>query len=330
MLELMLQLTKRERVRQMKGLKRLSVWTTVFMLIVLLGGALVTKTGSGEECGNTWPLCHGKFVPAYTIGSFIEYSHRFSSGITGILVVILTIWVFARLKRKDARLFAGSAFVFTFLQAGLGAGAVVWSQSDLVMALHFGISLIAFASTLLLTITMSRIHLPADPSGWGEKLEPGRKLTSGFRWLVWSTLIYTYIVVYLGAYVRHADAINGCLGWPLCNGAVIPELSGASGVNFLHRFASLLLLLVVIWLYAEGRKYGSLSIVRKSVSWTLWLTVAQIISGAFIVFTLRSDDWIILTSLMHSVIISGLFGVLCYLSFIAWRMGREAGQTTDR
>jgi len=307
----------------MKGLKRLSFLTTALMFIVVIGGALVTKTGSGEECGNTWPLCHGRFIPAYTIGSLIEYSHRFFSGLTGILVVILTIWVFARLKRKDARLFAGSAFFFTFLQAALGAGAVVWSQSDLVMALHFGISLIAFASALMLSITMARLHLPASPDGWGERLEfAGAALHFGFRWLVWSTLLYTYVVVYLGAYVRHADAINGCLGWPLCNGAVIPELTGASGINFLHRFASLLLLLMAIWLYAAARRFGADSIVHKCAGWTMWLTVAQILTGALIVFTLRDENWLVFTGLLHSIVICAQFGVLCYLSFLAWRMGK--------
>ena len=46
-----------------KGLKWVSILTTVGMFLVLIMGALVTKTGSAEGCGNTWPLCHGKFAP---------------------------------------------------------------------------------------------------------------------------------------------------------------------------------------------------------------------------------------------------------------------------
>ncbi|MEH6944979.1 heme A synthase, partial [Bacillus sp. JJ722] len=34
-----------------QGLKRLAVLTTIGMLLILLGGALVTKTESGMGCG---------------------------------------------------------------------------------------------------------------------------------------------------------------------------------------------------------------------------------------------------------------------------------------
>lgn len=54
------------------------------MFLAVLGGAVVTKTGSGLECGNEWPLCHGKLIPAYTIGSMIEYTHRLFSGLAGL------------------------------------------------------------------------------------------------------------------------------------------------------------------------------------------------------------------------------------------------------
>ena len=33
---------------------------TVGMFLVLLMGATVTSTGSGEGCGRSWPLCNGR------------------------------------------------------------------------------------------------------------------------------------------------------------------------------------------------------------------------------------------------------------------------------
>ena len=44
------------------------------------------------------------------------------------------------------------SIIFLFLQAILGALAVVFGSNALVMALHFGISLISFASVLILTL----------------------------------------------------------------------------------------------------------------------------------------------------------------------------------
>lgn len=42
-----------------KLLKWLSVASSLGMLLVLVGGALVTKTESGLGCGRSWPLCNG-------------------------------------------------------------------------------------------------------------------------------------------------------------------------------------------------------------------------------------------------------------------------------
>ena len=53
--------------------KWLAAATSIGMFLVLVNGALVTKTESGRGCGDDWPLCNGKFVPAYTLESMIEY-----------------------------------------------------------------------------------------------------------------------------------------------------------------------------------------------------------------------------------------------------------------
>lgn len=291
------------------------------MFIVLVMGATVTKTGSGEECGTTWPLCHGKFVPAHTIGSVIEFSHRFVSGIVGLMVLAVCIWVFRKLTRKDARLYAGAALFFTVLQAILGALAVKQSQSDLVMALHFGFSLLAFAGTLLLAITVSRLHLPAHPSGWGEAFSQNDVISPGLRRLIWFVTVYCYVVVYTGAYVRHTESMGGCLGFPLCNGEVIPELSGASGIAFIHRVAAVLMLVVTLWMSYRGMKaHRHHSAIYKACLWSIILVIAQISSGVLVVFTLAYENVYLFTALLHSTIIAGLFGVLCYLSILAWQL----------
>jgi len=279
------------------------------MFFVLLMGALVTKTESGRGCGDDWPLCNGQFVPAYTIESLIEYSHRFVAGIAGLLMLAATVLVFFAGRRKDATWFAAGGLFFTLLQAILGAMAVKWPQSSPVLALHFGFSLLAFSFTLLL----ASVYTPIG-------MIPARtKMSGGFRWSIWLITLYCYGVVYLGAYVRHTESSGGCLGWPLCNGEVIPQLSGETGIVFSHRLAAVGLLILISLLYASASKhYKKTDAVYRSCKWAFIFTILQIMSGG-VVTLLLGYDWYLLASLIHTVLISCLFGTLSYLAVAALR-----------
>lgn len=199
----------------------------------------MTKTGSGRGCGDDWPLCNGKFVPAYTLESLIEYSHRFVTGIVGIIVVV-TFWHTWRYLRhhREAAAYAGGTLLFTIIQALMGAAAVKWPQQPAVMALHFGISLLAVASSMLLVAWCYRVDKKTEPAS-------SRHLPKWISIAAWGIWIYCYGVVYLGAYIRHTGTEGACMGWPLCNGELIPYLYGASGIVFAHRAAAAVLLLLL-------------------------------------------------------------------------------------
>src|SRR5216117_3315025 len=68
------------------AVRRLAVAATVGMFLVLVLGATVTNTGSAEGCGRSWPLCHGEFIPEFTVSTAMEYSHRAVTGLEGLLV----------------------------------------------------------------------------------------------------------------------------------------------------------------------------------------------------------------------------------------------------
>lgn len=312
-------------LQHIKRLKRWSLASAIGMFIVLLGGALVTKTDSGRGCGDDWPLCNGKFIPAYTIESMIEYSHRAVSGIVGIIIII-TFFIVMRYvrERKDIRFYAGSALFFTFLQAFLGFMAVKWEQSPVVMALHFGISLLALASTMLLAFEIRRLHLPAHPSGWGILHAAGKVVTARFRNFAWLVTIYSYVVVYLGAFVRHTDSGGGCVGWPLCNGEIIPTGTGPVVIAFVHRVAAFVLLLLILWMaYTIYRQCAQSDSMRHAGLTSAILIIAQVLSGGFVALTMGTENLYLAASLIHNVIISVLFGYLCYISISAQQKVRS-------
>jgi len=286
------------------------------MLLVLLAGALVTNTESGEGCGTDWPLCHGKFIPAKTLESAIEYSHRLVSGVVGMLV-LFTFVVTYRLYRKhaEAMWYAGGTLFFTVVQALMGAAAVKWPTSEQVMALHFGISLFAFACTLLLVVWAYR-----NRNG-DESLRVPYTVPRSFYPRIWLTWGYSLIVIYLGAYIRHTDSAGGCTGWPLCNGQVIPPLEGATGIAFVHRIAAAILFLAILGMYVHIRRSGRTATgIAQASKWALILTASQVASGALLVATVGNEDLFIFTSLIHNLIICGLFGVLADMSIRSWKM----------
>src|SRR5687767_2161890 len=122
-----------------RALRWLAIATSTGMLLVLVMGAAVTNTGSAEGCGRSWPLCHGQFVPEFTVATAIEYSHRAVSGVEGLLVLALTIWMLLLWRHERQVQVLAPLMLFTLLlQAGLGAGAVMMPQSPAVLASHFG------------------------------------------------------------------------------------------------------------------------------------------------------------------------------------------------
>ncbi|MBB3108431.1 cytochrome c oxidase assembly protein subunit 15 [Paenibacillus phyllosphaerae] len=293
------------------------------MLLVLLAGALVTNTESGRGCGDDWPLCNGKFVPAYTVESLIEYSHRLVTGVVGLIVLA----VFA-LTLKDYRQYkeavwysAGTGF-FTILQALLGAAAVIWPTSPPVMALHFGFSIMAFTCTMLHVMWVRRMQRGYDES------KPARAVHPAVFSLTMGALAFSYVVIYLGAFIRHTDSAGGCIGWPLCNGAVIPEMEGATSIVFAHRVGAIILASLIGWLYFKASKVASdMPGIRRSARASFVLVICQIFSGALLTATLTNEDWFLFTSLLHNVIVSFLFGVMTDLAIRSWRWreGRYRG-----
>ncbi|MFC5447619.1 COX15/CtaA family protein [Paenibacillus aestuarii] len=287
-----------------KWIKTFANLSAIGMFLILAMGALVTKTEAGRGCGDDWPLCNGKFIPAYTISSFIEYSHRLVVGIVTVILIITLYLVFRYVKRSDARWFISGTVLMTLIQALMGAAAVVWPQSSIVLALHFGLSLLAFAFSLLLSLVFT---------SYGD-YSRSQRILPGFKTMAWFSVVYCYVVVYLGAFVRHTVSSGGCVGWPLCNGEVVPELSGATGIVFIHRIAAVLLFICLLFLYLQAKRhYSSSDRLVTGSRWALIFVLLQIVSGAVVTWSIGHDVAYLFAGMVHAMIVAGLFGFLCYI-----------------
>lgn len=112
----------------MTSLARASWLTLVYNLGVIAWGAYVRATGSGAGCGSHWPLCNGEVVPrAAAVETLVEFSHRATSGLALISVVVLFFWA-RRVAKPGHPVRTGAllSLVFMISEALLGAGLVLF------------------------------------------------------------------------------------------------------------------------------------------------------------------------------------------------------------
>jgi len=285
----------------------MAILTAVGMLIVLLMGARVTATGSGEGCGNDWPLCHGSWLPADTYESLTEYSHRFVTSIEGLFVLATTILAWPLRKRHpEFKVLVPAVGGTLVLQSLLGAAAVKWPTSPEVMATHFGISLICLGSAALVAFILMEKREPgtdrATPTGTQE-----RNLRI-FRWLVIATFVFSIVVAYSGAYVRHTESELACSTWPTCDGSIVPDIEHTpQGIQSAHR---LLAAAISVMIAAIAVMALRLRAVRPDLLFIGLaagvLVIGQGLVGAWVVYS----GLALLATLSHAGLMATLFVVL--------------------
>lgn len=100
----------------------------VYTVGVILWGAFVRATLSGDGCGDHWPLCNGVVVPVEpSLKTIIELTHRVTSGVCWIWT--LGIWVVALRgfpRGHATRSAAGWSLLFMTTEALVGAGLVLF------------------------------------------------------------------------------------------------------------------------------------------------------------------------------------------------------------
>ena len=275
----------------------------------------MTKTNSGMGCGRSWPLCQGQILPTHiTPELIIEFAHRLVSGTEGFLVFILSVWAWREIGHiRETKFLAFLSLFFLILQALIGAAAVKWGQSGFVLALHFGISLISFSAIFLLTLLIFEV----DKKFAADKLIIDKRMG---RQIVCLS-IYSYLVIYSGALVRHTHASLVCRDWPLCiNGSPAFPANLHEWVQMGHRFAAGLIFIWIGYLMLLSRKYYH---DQKVLYWgwiiSFCLVSLQVAAGALIIYSKLN----LYIALLHAFFITCLFGVLSYFLLLYARSRKQ-------
>ncbi len=129
-------------------------------IVVILWGAFLRASLSGDGCGEYWLTCGGEVVPtAPQFKTIIEFTHRLSTGLTFLAVALLFVWAFRKFEKNHRlRKTAFASFLFIVVEALIGAGLVLtgntagnWTLSrPFWMAAHL---ITTFSLLAVLTLT---------------------------------------------------------------------------------------------------------------------------------------------------------------------------------
>jgi len=266
---------KRARAKSAIGRFRyllLAAALATFLLIVI--GGIVRVTGSGLGCPD-WPTCYGRLLPAPSLESQIEYSHRFwASAVTSPLILLSALWAWRRFR--SVKLIWQPllwALPLLALQGLLGAAVVLGELPPILVALHLGAAFILLG-LLICAAAMAFLR-------WRKPTQPDRlAFRSKFARQALGAMLGVFIILVSGAFTAASGATYACSGWPLCNGELIPTYP-LGWIHMLHRLlVGLLAIHMLLLLRNAWRTQRSQRGILSAATLTAVLYYAQILVGA--------------------------------------------------
>ena len=239
---------------------RLARTAAIFTYLLIILGAIVRITGSGLGCGEHWPLCNGKLLPPLDLPTMIEYGHRLAAAAVSGLVTALAVygwWLRHRPPPPSTALHrpgvaAYVALMLLVLQVGLGAVTVKLSLPPWTVILHLGTAMLLLA-TLLVAARPANLTPGASQGITEPPITPGSR--PGLVGIV--AVVLGFATVLLGALTANLGAASACVGFPLCNGQVIPAGNELQVVHWVHRLLAYTLFGCVLWWAVSTKRRGA-------------------------------------------------------------------------
>ncbi len=306
----------------MSALKRFATaaWLLLaYTVAVVLWGALVRATLSGDGCGDHWPLCNGVVVPVdASRKTLIELTHRVSSGLCWVWT--LGMWLLSRrlfVTGHPSRRAAGWSLFFMCTEALVGAGLVLFkmvaSNPSTARAAWMSLHLV---NTFLLLAALSWLAVSAG------RPEGARWVASGrLKRLLGAAAVLVLLVGVSGAIAALGDTLFPSEG--LAEGLrqdLSPTAHAFVRLRLWHPLLALLtavyLTLLAPWLLRQT-EHGP----RRRLSIALMgLVVAQIAAGLLNV-ALLAPVWL---QLLHLLLADAIWITLVLLALSSRRPAADA------
>ncbi len=217
----------------MKNYAKLAWSGTALALFVVVLGAFVRLSDAGLGCPD-WPGCYGKAAwpmeateiaqandayPERAVEqdkAWKEMVHRYFAGTLGLIVLALVIGAYIKRRDMAMTLPVILGFVIVF-QAALGMWTVTLQLKPVIVMGHLMGGMLTLSLLYWLSLSTS------------EKIKPYRYAGHVKQWMVVVALILLVFQIMLGGWTSSNYAALSCVGFPLCNGEVWPEMNFSEG-----------------------------------------------------------------------------------------------------
>jgi heme A synthase len=300
-----------------KGFTRFAWLVLAYNLPVILWGAYVRVSFSGDGCGANWPTCNGRVLPGQmTTPTLIEFTHRMMTSVDAILLVALCAWAFLVFPKCHAvRRYAVLSLIFLFIEALLGAGLVLFRHvardESAGRAWYLSAHLV---NTMLLLAAMTA-------TAWLASTATAQFRLARIPRLLWGALTVTVAVSITGAIAALGDTLFPAAS--LAEG-MRRDFSGASSLllrlRLVHPVIAILGAAFLIWAAAamlRGKPEGDA--LRTAGARVIALALFQVTLGA-INLSLLAPVWMQLIHLLTADIV--------WVSVVV--LALEAGKTSSR
>jgi heme A synthase len=297
-----------------------------YNLLVILWGAYVRASFSGDGCGAHWPTCGGQFLPTdLAKPMLIEFTHRMMTTLDVMATAALCFWAFRAFpKRHRVRRYSAYAAGFLLIEALLGAGLVLFRYvSHDVSAGRASYLSLHLTNTMLM---MGAYTITAWLGSRGEASvsvfsNPLRNLSVRLRIAV----LAMFVVSITGAIAALGDTLFPATS--LANGVTQDFAASASlllRLRLLHPAVAVLSAIYLLWVaFGAMQDRPEENPLRKAGVRVAVMVLVQVLAGLANIYLL-APIWM---QLVHLLIADVLWIALVLLACEEARVGRR--QTTE-
>ncbi len=222
-----------------KNLRRLTVAASVWVLILIFGGAVIQVTNGGLVCPD-WVLCADKNLPPAQNAFWLAFSHYFGAG----LAVLLTLVVAVVPRRSSPpgliRQLTVGAVIAALLYLVMVASTTLFGYHPLIRGIYLLTALGYLGTMAAVTATtyLPRHHVTGVDFPWSTH--------RSFFNLLLTTGGALLLLLITGTLVTGSSGGSACPDWPLCQGDLLPLTTDPLVViHLLHRFSVVLVSLLI-------------------------------------------------------------------------------------